>query len=87
MCGVWGPHPSHVLGHLTNLPLSLGLLSLHILIAHVEKQSSREGRATPLQVTQIVDEESGICLRLEEALESLLTRVLILRNKNFLMQT
>ena len=75
--GVWGPHPSLLLGHLTSLSLSLGLLGLCIFTAHVEKQSFREGRATPPQVTLIVKEQGGLRLRLEEAVESLVTHGLI----------
>lgn len=39
ICDVWGPHPSLLLGHQTNLSLRLGLLGLCVFIAHVEKRS------------------------------------------------
>lgn len=75
--GVWGPHPSLLLGHLTSLSLSLGLLGLCIFTARVEKRSFRDGRATPPQVTLIVKEQGGLHLRLKEAEESLVTHGLI----------
>lgn len=45
ICAVWGPHPSPLLGHLTNLSLRLGLLGLCIFIVHVEKWSLGGWRA------------------------------------------
>jgi hypothetical protein len=47
---VWGSHPSYLLGHLTNLTLSLGILR-PCTLEHSEKQRFGEGRATLSQVT------------------------------------
>lgn len=72
ICDVWGPHPSLLLGHQTNLSLRLGLLGLCVFMWRNGVSGWGADRAT-----LIVKEQGGLRLRLEEAEESLVTDVLI----------